>query len=115
MFPWRGQKSEWEDIAAIASRVEALALPAHAVESPAAPELHPAPWHSEYRMNRCKTDELAAILVNQYGRCALAHAKARLAQHAHQPRSEAFRTWNSIAAATARLLRIRLRRKIRFR
>jgi hypothetical protein len=63
-------------------------------------------------MNTRKTDELAAILVNQYGRWALAHARERRAQHAHEPRSEAFRVWTSIAAATARLLHGRTRRRI---
>ena len=61
-------------------------------------------------MNKRKTDELAAILVNQYGCWALDPCKSkRRAQHAHARRSEAFRVWNSIAAATARLLRARAR------
>jgi hypothetical protein len=63
-------------------------------------------------MNARKTEELAAILVNQYGRWALDHAKERRAQHAHHPRSEAFRVWNAIVSATARLLRGHARRGI---
>jgi hypothetical protein len=63
-------------------------------------------------MTKRKIEELAAILVNQYGRCALAHARARRSQHAHEPRSESFRVWNSIALATARLLRARSRTTI---
>jgi hypothetical protein len=63
-------------------------------------------------MNKRKTEELAAILVNEYGRRALAHARERRSQHAREPRSEAFRVWNSIAAATARLLRARSRTRI---
>ncbi|HXC89726.1 MAG TPA: hypothetical protein VNV18_06135 [Stellaceae bacterium] len=58
-------------------------------------------------MNKRKIDELAAILVNEYGRWALARAKERRSEHAHAPSSEAFRLWSSIAAATKRLLRAR--------
>jgi len=56
-------------------------------------------------MNKRKTDELAAILVNQYGSWALDHAKERRAQHAHARRSEAFRVWNSIAERARAALR----------
>jgi len=63
-------------------------------------------------MNKRKTEELAAILVNEYGRSALAHARERRSQHAREPRSDAFRVWNSITAATARLLRARSRTRI---
>jgi hypothetical protein len=61
-------------------------------------------------MDKRRTEELAAILVHQYGRWALTHARQRRSQHAHEPYSEAFRMWNAITAATARLLRSRARR-----
>ncbi|MFZ3235120.1 MAG: hypothetical protein WA184_07065 [Stellaceae bacterium] len=56
-------------------------------------------------MNRHQIEELAAILVNEHGQRALAHARQRRSQYAQMPRSDAFRLWKSIAAATARLLR----------
>jgi len=61
-------------------------------------------------MNKPQARELAAILVSQYGRSALAFARQRRSQHAREPRSEAFRVWNSITLETARLLRSRARR-----
>jgi hypothetical protein len=64
-------------------------------------------------MSKREIDELAAILVNEHGDLALAHARARRAEHLRQPYSEAFQVWSSIVVATARLLRARDRRKIR--
>jgi hypothetical protein len=61
-------------------------------------------------MNRHRTKELAAILVEQYGRWAISHARRRRAQHAQQPCSEAFRLWHAITVETARLLRSKARR-----
>jgi hypothetical protein len=61
-------------------------------------------------MNKRQIEELAAILVNQYGRRALTHARLRRSQHAREPRSEAFRLWDAITVATARLLRSSARR-----
>lgn len=51
--------------------------------------------------------ELAAILINEHGSAALRIARGRRAQFAREPRSESFRLWRRIAAATARLLRRR--------
>jgi hypothetical protein len=62
-------------------------------------------------MNDHQTEELAAILVDEYGCRALAHARERRSQHAREPCSEAFRAWNAIAIATARLLRARSRKE----
>ncbi len=62
-------------------------------------------------MTRRQIEELAAILVGQYGRWALGHARQRRAQHAREPRSEAFRVWDAITHATARLLRARARNR----
>jgi hypothetical protein len=62
-------------------------------------------------MNRRRIEELAAILVNEHGRWALSYARQRRSQHARIPCSDAFRMWNSIASATARLLRARARRR----
>ena len=51
--------------------------------------------------------ELAAILVNEHGRAALAVAERRRDQHPQH--SASFRLWSKIAGATARLLRVQLR------
>jgi hypothetical protein len=61
-------------------------------------------------MNKWQIEELASILIDQDGRWALAMARQRRAQHAREPASEAFRVWNAITIATARLLRARARR-----
>jgi hypothetical protein len=61
-------------------------------------------------MNTPQVRELAAILIGQYGGRALRLARQRRSQHTREPRSEAFRVWNSIAIETARLLRARARR-----
>ena len=53
--------------------------------------------------------ELAAILVNEHGQTALDVAERRRDQHARDRRSAAYRLWTEIAAATARLLRVRQR------
>lgn len=53
--------------------------------------------------------ELAAILVNEHGQAALAVAERRRDQHAHERQADAFRLWSRIAAATARLLRLKQR------
>ena len=53
--------------------------------------------------------ELAAILVNEHGNAALDVAERRRDQHARDRRSAAYRLWTQIAAATARLLRVRRR------
>jgi hypothetical protein len=66
-------------------------------------------------MNRYQIEELAAILVHEHGRTALTHARQRRSQFAQAPRSDAFRLWNSIAAATARLLRARAPKRARIR
>jgi hypothetical protein len=66
-------------------------------------------------MNKDQIEELAAILVNEHGRFALAHARERRSQYARAPRSDAFRVWKSIAAATARLLRAPARNRARVR
>jgi hypothetical protein len=66
-------------------------------------------------MNKDQIEELAAILVNEHGRRALTHARQRRSQYARAPRSDAFRLWKSIAAATARLLRARSPARVRAR
>lgn len=53
--------------------------------------------------------ELAAILVNEHGHAALDVAERRRDQHARDRRSAAYRLWSQIAAATARMLRVRQR------
>ena len=53
--------------------------------------------------------ELAAILVNEHGHAALDVAERRRDQHARNRRSAAYRLWTQIAAATARLLRMKQR------
>lgn len=60
-------------------------------------------------MSEREITELAAILVNEHGHAALEVAKRRRDQHARNRHSAAFRLWTQIAAATARLLRIRQR------
>ena len=57
--------------------------------------------------------ELAAILVNEHGHAAVEVAERRRAQHADKPRCAGFRLWTRIAAAAARLLAARSRRKAR--
>jgi hypothetical protein len=66
-------------------------------------------------MNARQIEELAAILVVQYGRWALSHARGRRAQHAREPLSEAFQIWNAITAATARILRSQAPARARIR
>ena len=53
--------------------------------------------------------ELAAILVDEHGHAALDVAERRREQHARNRRSTAYRLWSRIAAATARMLRIKRR------
>jgi hypothetical protein len=53
--------------------------------------------------------ELAAILVNEHGHAALDVAERRRDQHARNRRSTAYHLWTRIAAATARLLRMKRR------
>ena len=53
--------------------------------------------------------ELAAILVNEHGRDALAVAERRRDQHARLRHSASYRLWSKIAAATARMLRLKQR------
>ena len=53
--------------------------------------------------------ELAAILVNEHGHSALDVAERRRDQHARNRQSASYRLWTKIAAATARLLRIKQR------
>jgi hypothetical protein len=53
--------------------------------------------------------ELAAILVNEHGHAALDVAERRREQHARNRRSAAYRLWSKIAAATARMLRMKQR------
>jgi hypothetical protein len=60
-------------------------------------------------------EELAAILVLEYGRWALSHARERRAQHARAPHSEAFQIWDAITAATVRILRSQARARARIR
>ena len=53
--------------------------------------------------------ELAAILVNEHGHTALDVAERRRDQHARNRHSAAYRLWSRIAAATARMLRLKQR------
>ena len=53
--------------------------------------------------------ELAAILVNEHGHAALDVAERRRDQHARNRGSAAYRLWSKIAAATARMLRMKQR------
>jgi hypothetical protein len=52
-----------------------------------------------------EVDELAAILVHEHGNAALEVAEDR--RSLHESGSDGFRLWTRIAAAVARLLRIR--------
>ena len=56
-------------------------------------------------MKRREVFELAAILVNDRGPEAVQFARRRQAQC--MPRSESYRLWSRIVAATSRLLRKR--------
>jgi hypothetical protein len=58
-------------------------------------------------MNQREIIELAAILVNEHGHAALDVAERRRDQHAQNRHSAAYRLWTQIAAATARLLRMK--------
>ncbi len=58
-------------------------------------------------MTEQEITELAAILVNEHGHTALEVAERRKAQYAQEPHSDGFLLWSRIAAATARLLRVR--------
>jgi hypothetical protein len=60
-------------------------------------------------MEEREVRELAAILVAEHGHRAVEVAAQRQAQYADRPRSEIFRLWNAIAAATAQLLQRRNR------
>jgi len=62
-------------------------------------------------MDQHEVSELAAILVNEHGQAALRVAERRRAQYAHEPRSDLYRLWGRIVAATARLLQSRQRRE----
>ena len=53
--------------------------------------------------------ELAAILVNEHGHDALAVAERRRDQYARERHSASYRLWSKIAAATARMLRMKQR------
>ena len=52
-----------------------------------------------------EVDELAAILVHEHGKAALEVAEDR--RSLHESGSDGFGLWSRIAAAVARLLRIR--------
>jgi hypothetical protein len=52
-------------------------------------------------------EELAAILVHEHGRLALQVAESRRDQHRHERYSDAYRLWDEIADAVARLLESR--------
>jgi hypothetical protein len=56
-------------------------------------------------MTDLEVDELAAILVHEHGSAALEVAEDR--RSLHESGSDGFRLWTRIAAAVARLLRIR--------
>jgi len=58
-------------------------------------------------MTEQEITELAAILVNEHGHTALDIAERRRAQYAQEPHSDGYLLWSRIAAATARLLRVR--------
>ncbi|HJU20827.1 MAG TPA: hypothetical protein VJ770_30640 [Stellaceae bacterium] len=60
-------------------------------------------------MNEREVRELAAILIEEHGRRAVAVAARRRAQYASRPCSEIFQLWNSIGTAAAQLLRRRRR------
>ena len=60
-------------------------------------------------MSEREITELAAILVNEHGHAALDVAERRRDQHARNRSSAAYRLWTQIAAATARLLRMKQR------
>ena len=63
-------------------------------------------------MTDTQISELAAILVNEYGHAALQMAEKRRDQYADKPHSDSYRVWARIAQATARLLRIAMRKQI---
>lgn len=63
-------------------------------------------------MTNKQISELAAILVNEYGRAALQMAEHRRDQFADKPHSDSYRVWARIAAATVRLLRLRRRERV---
>jgi hypothetical protein len=65
------------------------------------------------KMTEQEITELAAILVKEHGHAALDVARRRRDQHAHEPRSEAYRLWARIADATARMLRAQPRQHCR--
>ncbi|MBV8888725.1 MAG: hypothetical protein JO305_03565 [Alphaproteobacteria bacterium] len=55
-------------------------------------------------MTECEIIELAAILVTEHGDHAVRFAEERRAEHDRQRASDAYRLWDSIAVATARLV-----------
>jgi hypothetical protein len=71
------------------------------------PELLTAVGLNLDKMSDREIIELAAILLNEHGSAALEVAQRRRAQFAHSPHSYGFRLWTRIAAATARLLRVK--------